>query len=110
VRLWAVLGALAAAGCGGAGWDPAPEEIALDRLEIADALFEEGRWAEAEPEYAYVVKVRDRIVGAWLRLAECRERQGRPADAAAALRGLLRVDPGNEEGRAHLARLEAPPR
>lgn len=86
----AFVGALLLAGC--FPLDPAPEDIALDRLEEADAHFAAGRFAEAEPHYEFVVLKRDLVREAHLKLAVCQQRLGRDTDAVASLRRLLGVD------------------
>lgn len=100
-----LIGALLLAGC--IPLDPAPEDIALERLEEADAHFAAGRFAEAEPHYAFVVSKRDRAREAYLKMAVCQQRLGREADAVASLRRLLGVDGYHAGGLRMLAGLLA---
>ena len=92
----ALVGALLLSGC--FPLDPAPEDIALERLEEADAHFAAGRFAEAEPHYAFVVSKRDRAREAYLKMAVCQQRLGRDPDAVTSLRRLLGVDGYHAEG------------
>jgi tetratricopeptide (TPR) repeat protein len=89
---------LLAAGCG-PNLPPTPDDVAFERYQEANRLFAEGRYAEAAPEYEFVTATRDRIRDAWWRLADCRERTGDRAGAAAALAGWLRVDPTDDAAR-----------
>lgn len=86
--------------------EPTPDEAALERYEEADRLFAAGRYAEAAPLYESVIAVRDRVKGAYFRLADCRERLGDPAGAAEALERLLRIDRHDGEALRRLERLK----
>jgi hypothetical protein len=98
---------LALAGC----WpsvDPAPEEVALDRYEVAEKLFAERRWADAAPEYEFVVRHRNRWKDPYVKLARCQEELGRRDDAIRTLERLLAFDRDDEQGRREIARLRKP--
>jgi len=88
-----------AAGCGRSA-GPTADELALERLAEADALHAEKRWEEAAVRYEEVVRRRDLIRDAWLRLSECYAAWGDRARAASTLERWLRVDPTDEEARA----------
>lgn len=82
-------------GCGSA---PTYDEIALERYEQANALFDQGRFAECIERYEYVVRWRDRILDAYPKLATCYERVGKPDRALETMERLLKVEPYDVEG------------
>lgn len=88
--------------------EPAPEEIALVRYEDAEKLFGERRYAEAAPEYEYVVRHRNRWKDPYVKLARCHEELGRRDEAIRVLERLLAFDRDDEQGRRELARLRKP--
>ena len=96
-RAAAVL--LLAAGCGRPA-APSVEELALERLAEADAHFERRQWAEAAAAYEEVVRRRDLIRDAWLRLATAYAEMGERGKAVGTLDRWLRIDPTDEEARA----------
>jgi tetratricopeptide (TPR) repeat protein len=102
----AALALLAAGGC----WHQtaeAPEERALDVFENAEALFAARRYAEAVPEYEFVIGARDRWKEPYFKLARCHEAMGHEEQAVQVLERLLRVDPSDGPGRTELARLQS---
>lgn len=102
MRSFAAL-ALLTAGCGGTS--AAPDEVALERFEEGNALFAQGRYAEAAPHYEFAVSVRDRFKEAHYRLAYCREQTGDESGAVAALEKVLRSDRHDAKALRGLARL-----
>lgn len=88
--------------------DPAPEEVALDRYEVAEKLFADRRYAEAAPEYEFVVRHRNRWKDPYVKLARCHEKLGRRDEAIGVLERLLAFDRDDEQGRRELARLRRP--
>lgn len=97
--LGAILLLALAVGCGRAA-TPTVDDLALDRLAEADALYERRRWAEAAVAYEEVVRRRDLIRDAWLRLSSCYAALGDRSRAAGTLDRWLRIDPTDEEARA----------
>jgi tetratricopeptide (TPR) repeat protein len=86
---------------------PTLDEIALEKYEEANKLYDAGKFAEAVPGYEYVIKWRDRVLDAYFRLATCHEKLGRPEEAITVLVGARRVDPVNGTTLRALARLYA---
>ncbi len=84
---------------------PAPDEVALERYAEAEALFAQGRYAQAAPHYEFCVSARDRFKDAYVRLAYCQETTGQEGKAVATLERLLRVDRQDEYALRHLWRL-----
>lgn len=106
LRLPAVLALLAAGGC----WpnpDPAPEETALERYEVAEQYFAAGGYTEAAIEYEYAIKHRWRWKAAYVRLAACHEKSGREDEAVSVYERLLRVDGSDEDALRSLGRIHA---
>lgn len=79
------------------------DEIALERYKEADVAYAEGRYEECIPHYEYVIRWRDRIFDAYIKLGSCYEQVGRQADSTAILKRLLQVDPTNVDGMRALA-------
>lgn len=102
----AVLLALVAGGCVPAA-EPTPEELALEVYEVAEEAFAARRYADAAPDYEFVIAARDRWKDPYVKLSRCYDALGRPDDAVAILKRLLTVDRFDEEGLRELARLEA---
>jgi tetratricopeptide (TPR) repeat protein len=105
-RLLPALALLGSAGC----WHvtaEAPEEHALDVFEKAESLFAARRYADAVPEYEFVIGARERWKEPYLKLARCHEAMGHEEQGVKVLERLLRVDPGDGPGKAELARLQA---
>ena len=103
------LAALALLGMGGC-WpsnSEAPEERALDVFEDAEAHFAARRYADAVPEYEFVIGARDRWKEPYLKLALCHEAMGHEEQAVKVLERLLRIDPTDGPGRIELSRLQA---
>jgi hypothetical protein len=88
--------------------EPAPEEVALDRYEVAEKLFADCKYAEATPEYEFVVRHRNRWKDPYVKLARCHEELGRRDAAIGVLERLLAFDRDDEQGRRELARLRKP--
>lgn len=105
-RAFLVLALLPLGGCFNDG-PPAPEEVALDRYDDADVQLAAGRYEEAAQGYEYAILHRSRWKEAYVKLARCREAQGRDADAAAVLERLLGIDRFDEEALRTLGRLYA---
>ena len=105
-RALAALSLLWAGGC----WPShpeAPEERALDVFEKAESLFAARRYADAAPEYEFVIGARERWKEPYLKLARCHEAMGHEEEAVKVLQRLLQVDPSDGPGRIELARLQA---
>jgi tetratricopeptide (TPR) repeat protein len=98
------LPALLLAGCWPAS-HPAPEEVALDRYEVAEKHFAAGKYAEAAPEYEFVVRHRNRWKDPYLKLSRCHEALGRRDEAIRILERLLAFDRDDEQGLREIARL-----
>lgn len=98
MRIAAVV-LLLCAGCGRPA-SPSVEETALERLEEADEHFERKEWARAAAAYEDVVRRRELIRGAWLKLSTAYAEMGERSRAAGALDRWLRIDPTDEEARA----------
>lgn len=105
-RAWGLAILLSAAGCFNDG-PPAPEEIALDRYDEAEAAFAAGRYEEAAQGYDYAARTRPRWKDAHVKLARCRQAQGRDLEAAAALEAWLAIDRFDEETLGAAARIYA---
>jgi len=101
------LAALAAAGGCMPDHPPAPEEVALDRHDLGDKLYAEGRYEQAAVEFEYDVQTRPRWKAPYLQLAACHEKLHHEADAIADLERLLRIDSTDEEALKGLGRLYA---
>ncbi|MBI2898975.1 MAG: tetratricopeptide repeat protein [Planctomycetes bacterium] len=95
------LAPLVLASCVGSA--PTYDQIALVKYDEANALFDQGRYADCIDRYEYVVKWRDQIRDAYLRLATCYERTGEPDRGVRTLERLLRVDRRNLEALRRLA-------
>jgi tetratricopeptide (TPR) repeat protein len=106
MRSAAALALLAAAGCHLGGGET-PEEQALGIFEKAEAHFAARRYADAVPEYEFVISARDRWKEPYLKLARCHEAMGHEEEAVKILQRLLKVDPTDAQGKAELARLQA---
>jgi tetratricopeptide (TPR) repeat protein len=72
----------------GSGGGRAEAEYNLGRL-----LASRGRLTEAEQRFGRVLAAQPNLAAAWWQLGEVRAALGRPADAAAALRRALEIDP-----------------
>lgn len=84
------------------------DEVARDLYEKAGAHFEKGEYEDAAPLYAYVIRKRERIRDAHLRLAVCLEKTDRPVEALTVLERYLRyVDPSDADALRSAARLYA---
>lgn len=70
------------------------DEIA--RLNLAQALVDDKKLDQAITEYHRVIDLNPHHVQTWLNLAALLQRQGRIADADAALEAVLLIEPGNE--------------
>jgi len=105
-RSLALLLVLGAAGCF-PDHPPAPEELALEHFAEGEAYFAKGRVAEAAIEYEFAATHRPRWKEAYVKLARCREIQGRDEDAISALERLLLQDRTDEEGLRTVATLYA---
>ena len=105
-RALSALALLAAAGCMPSRPE-APEERALDVFEQAEAHFAAKRYADAAPEYEFVIEARNRWKEPYFKLARCHEAMGREEQAVKVLERLLRVDPGDGPARTELARLQS---
>lgn len=103
-RVLRVLVLTLLAGCS-PNLSPSPDEIAVEKYQEANALFKEGKYAEAIPLYEYVIKHRDRIQGAYHNLSRCYESTGDVPRAIAALEKARRVDRSDEYAARELARL-----
>ncbi len=82
-------------GCGSA---PTYDDIALEKYEQANLLFDQGRFADCIDRYEYVVLWRDRILDAYPKLAICYERTGRTDRAVETMERMLKVEPYHVEG------------
>ncbi|HVE42225.1 MAG TPA: tetratricopeptide repeat protein [Planctomycetota bacterium] len=102
----ATLALLGTAGCWPARPD-APEEEALDVFEKAEAHFAARRYADAVPEYEFVIGARDRWKEPYFKLARCHEAMGKEEQALKVLERLLRVDPSDGPAKTELARLQS---
>ena len=102
----AALALLGMAGCWPSRPD-APEEEALEVFEKAESLFAARRYADAVPEYEFVIGARDRWKEPYFKLARCHEAMGREDQAVKVLERLLRVDPVDGPARTELARLQS---
>jgi DNA-binding SARP family transcriptional activator len=103
-RAAAVLGLLAAGGC----WPShpeAPEEGALEVYEDAEAHFAAGRYADAIPEYEFVIRARNRWKDPYVKLARCHEATGREDEAVQVLDRWLAYDRFDEDALCLLGRL-----
>ncbi len=80
------------------------DEVALDRYREANEAFAQGNYLECIPHYEYVIKWRDRVFDAYLKLATCYDQVDRLTDAVAILHQLIRVDPTHIPGMRALAR------
>src|SRR5213078_2162822 len=85
----------------------APEEEALDVFEKAEALFAARRYADAVPEYEFVIGTRDRWKEPYFKLARCHEAMGKEDQAVKVLERLLRVDPSDGLAKTELTRLQS---
>ena len=106
LRLPVFLVLLSTAGC----WPnpvPAPEEIALERYEVAEKFFAEGKYSDAAIEYEYAIQHRCRWKAAYLRLAACHERSGREDGAVSVYERLLKVEASDEDALRALCRIHA---
>ena len=97
--------AAAAALLAGCGASAAPDEAALERYQDANALFDQGRYGDAIPLYESVLPIRDRLKGAYYRLAYCYESRGEESRAVETLEKAARVDPQDEYALRNLWRL-----
>jgi tetratricopeptide (TPR) repeat protein len=86
---------------------PAPEELALEHYADGEEYLAAGRVDEAAVEYEYAVTHRPRWKEAYVKLARCRERQGRDEESISVLERLLRVDASDEDGLRFVATLYA---
>ena len=102
-----VCSAIPLAGSLGCGTPPAPDEAALERYYAANALFDEGRFAEAVPHYEFAISARDRLKDAYHRLAYCHEVLGDEARAVQVFEKARRVDRQDAYALRALARLYA---
>ena len=105
-RVPSLLLLLAAGGC----WpnpDPAPEEIALERYQVAEQYFAEGKYHDAAIEYEYAIQHRWRWKAAYIRLAACHERTGREDGAVSVYERLLKVDGSDEDALRALGKIHA---
>ncbi|GEM_PF-3973590 len=82
---------------------PTYDEIALKRYREANELYDRGRYAECVEHYEYVVRWRERILDAYLKLATCYEKTARPDKSVGVLERLIRVDRDCVEGLRRLA-------
>jgi Tfp pilus assembly protein PilF len=106
MKSFRLLGLLALAGC----WpnpDPAPEETALERYEVAEKHFAEGNYADAGIEYEYAIQHRWRWKAAYVRLASCHEKLGNEDGAVSVYQRLLKVDDTDEDALRALGRIHA---
>jgi tetratricopeptide (TPR) repeat protein len=99
------LAMAAAALLGGCAAAATPDEAALERYYDANALFNQGRYAEAIPLYESVIPVRDRLKDAYYKLAYAYEVRGEESRAVESLEKVLRVDRQDEYALRHLWRL-----
>jgi tetratricopeptide (TPR) repeat protein len=106
LRAHAVLALLLAGGCFRSG-EETPEERALEVFEKAETHFAARKYAEAVPEYEFVISARERWKEPYLKLARCHEAMGKEEQAVKVLERLLKVDPTDGPGRTELARLQA---
>lgn len=87
---------------------PSQDEITLLRFQEAEAQFEAEDYDDAAPLYAYVVRHREMIRIAHVKLAICYEKLGRETEAIRVLERMLKyVDPTNETAMRNLLRLYA---
>jgi len=105
-RLLAALALLGTGGCWPARPD-APEEEALDVFEKAEAHFAARRYADALPEYEFVIGARERWKEPYYKLARCHEAMGKEDQAVKFLERLLRVDPSDGAAKTERARLQS---
>lgn len=76
---------------------------------LGEALLAQGRVREAAAEYGRALEMNGYFSPSWLGLARCRELEGRRAEACAALRRYLALEPAGpraEKARKRLAELE----
>ena len=83
----------------------APEEIALEKFQEAEGLMRSESYKEAIPLYAYAIKVRERMKGAYHGMAYCWEKMGFESRAVEVLENLIKIDPQDERGLRELGRL-----
>jgi tetratricopeptide (TPR) repeat protein len=96
--VFAGLGAGACAALGGcagiAGQAPRPQiELTAIAQSRAEALYTQGDWPAAQRAYEEVVTLAPQRAGAWLKLGNCRARQGWHEPAAQAFAQALALDP-----------------
>jgi tetratricopeptide (TPR) repeat protein len=103
----AALALLGMGGCWPGSPEAAPEERAIAVFEKAESLFAARRYADAVPDYEFVIGARERWKEPYLKLARCHESMGHEDQAAKVLERLLRVDPSDGPAKAELARLQA---
>ena len=82
-----------------------PEEIALERFQQAQSLTANGQYKAAIPHYAYAIRARNRMKGAYHGLAFCWEKLGDGSRAVEDLENLVKVDPQDERALRELGRL-----
>jgi Flp pilus assembly protein TadD len=77
------------------------------RGNLASAIFQTGRFADAAAHYHAVLESRPNHGEAWFNLALALTRLGRNAEAVAAHEAVLRLNPDDARARGELARLRA---
>ena len=106
--LWILaLPALAAAAGCVPDHPPAPEEVALERHDLGEQLFAQGRYEEAAAEFEFDVKTRPRWKAPYVQLAACQEKLHHDNDAIATFERLLRIDGVDDDALKGLGRLYA---
>jgi tetratricopeptide (TPR) repeat protein len=98
--------ALLLAGCFPGGAET-PEERALEVFEQAEAHFAARKYADAVPEYEFVISARERWKEPYFKLARCHEAMGKEEAALKVLERLLRVDPTDGPAKSEQARLQS---
>jgi tetratricopeptide (TPR) repeat protein len=99
-----VLGLLAVAGCMPDN-PPAPEEVAIDRFDLGQKLFAQGKYPDAAIEFEYDLKTRPRWKAPYYLLASCHEKLHHEDDAVLVLQRLLRIDSTDDEALKELGRI-----
>jgi tetratricopeptide (TPR) repeat protein len=106
LRRLSLLALLGTAGCF-PDHPPAPEELALERYEDAEAHYAAGRVADAAVDYEFAAANRPRWKEAYLKLGRCRELQHREDDAIVVYERLLIQYRNDEDGLRAVAKLYA---